>query len=288
MDGTGVALVTPFGPDGSLREDDLRSVADRVAEHVDFVVPCGSTGEAPLLTDEEAARVVRAVADEVDVPVVAGTGGPGFDGTLDRTVRAAEAGADAALVVTPYYYGHDQRTLSAYYRDLADESPLPVYLYSIPTYTGVALSPETVGALSTHPNVAGIKDSSGDLERAHRYVERTTDADFSVLVGSGSIYAAALDGGADGAILAMANLVPGLASEVYRRHREDPAAARALNADLVELNHAVTARYGVPGLKAAMEHRGMPAGHPRRPFRPVGDDVRRELATMVDGVLDRD
>lgn len=286
MDGTGVALVTPFDADGSLREEALLEVADHVADAVDFVVPCGSTGEAPLLTDDERARVVELVADAVDCPVVAGTGGPGYRTTLARTERAAEVGADAALVVTPFYYGHDGRTLSAYYRDLADESPVPIYLYQIPGYTGTALSPETVESLASHPNVAGMKDSSGDVGRFQRYADRTADAEFSLLVGSGSVYAAALDAGADGGILALANLVPGLAAGIYRRHGEDPAAARALNADLVELNEAVTARYSIPGLKAGMEHRGLPAGHPRRPFRPAGDDVRRDVATLTDAVLE--
>ncbi|WP_435347810.1 dihydrodipicolinate synthase family protein [Haloarchaeobius sp. HRN-SO-5] len=286
MRGTGLPLVTPFDDEGDVDETALRELVDWVTDAgVDFVVPCGSNSEAPLLGSAERTRVVSTVADQTDLPVLAGTGHAGYRETLDETVAAADAGADAALVVTPYYFRHDDATLASYYRELADESPIPVYLYSVPAFTGTTLDPRTVEALSTHPNVHGIKDSSGDLESLQRTVALTDDADFSVLVGSGSIYAAALDHGADGGVLALANVVPELASEVYDRHREgDAEGARELNRSLVELDRAVTARYGVPGVKAAMRSRGVPAGRVRRPFRPVSDDDGDELAALVEDV----
>ncbi len=282
VSGTGVPLATPFDADGSIREDDLRALVTTLDERgVDFFVPCGSNSEAAKLSVAERTRVVETVAEATDRPVLAGTGQPGLSETLRTTRAAADAGADAALVVTPFYHRHEQTTLADYYRSLADESPLPVYPYSVPKYTDVALAPRVVESLATHENVLGIKDSSGDLGALQRIVDYTDDADFSVLVGSGSVYAPGLDAGADGGVLALANVAPGPASEVYRRHREgDDDGARALNRELVDLNHAVTADYGIPGLKAAMRERGLPAGHPRAPHDPV-DDARAELRSLV-------
>jgi 4-hydroxy-tetrahydrodipicolinate synthase/4-hydroxy-2-oxoglutarate aldolase len=287
IEGTGLPLVTPFDEQGRLRADDLRTLVDWVLDSgIEFVVPCGSNGEAALMSPDERRRVVDIVANVAKVPVLAGTGTPGLARTLDTTRTAADAGADAALVVTPYYHTHDQHALATYYLDLADESPLPIYLYSVPKYTGVTLAPRTVERLATHESIVGMKDSSGDLELVQRY-RAVTDEAFDLLIGNGSIYAPGLDAGADGGVLALANVVPEGASEIHRLHATgDDERARAVNRDLVELNRAVTRRYGIPGLKAAMRHRGVPAGQARRPFEPVGPDVRAEIETLVDAVLD--
>jgi len=289
MNGTGLPLVTPFDADGELAEDSLRELVTWVTDRgVDFVAPCGSNSEAELMSVEERARVVELVVEEApsDVPVLAGTGHPGLRETLRQTRLAAEAGADAALVVTPFYYTHDEPALVEHYLSLADESEIPIYLYSVPAYTGVSLPVSAVERLASHDNVHGMKDSSGDLETLQR--ERAvTDPSFDLLVGSGSVYAHGLDAGADGGILALANVAPERASEVYDRHEAgEEARARRTNADLVALNRAVTARFGVPGLKAAMRSRGAPAGLPRRPHRPVDEAVVAELDGLVADALD--
>jgi 4-hydroxy-tetrahydrodipicolinate synthase/4-hydroxy-2-oxoglutarate aldolase len=278
--------VTPFDTDGDLQEDQLRSVVGWVVENgVDFVVPCGSNSEAELMTLEERARVIEVVTDASSVPVVAGVGHPGFRETVRQLDAAVEAGVDAALVVTPFYFTHDQETLANYYRDLADESEVPLYLYSVPAYTGVALTPETVGALSTHENVHGIKDSSGDLQNLQRLI-RHSAPDFDVLVGSGGVYAQALEVGATGGVLALANVAPDATSEIRRLCDDgDYGAARERNRQLVELNHAVTAKHGVPGLKAAMRARGVSAGVARRPFSSVSAGVADALARLVEESL---
>lgn len=284
MDGTGPPLVTPFDANGDVDEPALRDLVEWVeARGVDFLVPCGSNSEAELMTADERARAIEVVCDAASVPVLAGTGSPGLRETLAATEDAADAGADAALVVTPFYYGHDQATLESYYRDLADEASIPIYLYSVPAYTDVALAPETVGRLADHPNVGGIKDSSGDLERFVLTRRETVDADFDLLVGSGSVLAPALDAGADGGVLALSNIAPAGASEIYERHRAgDREGAHALNADLVALNRAITAEYSVPGLKYAMRERGAPAGHERRPHRPPDEAARAALDAHLD------
>lgn len=288
MQGTGVPLVTPFDDSGSVDRDRLRSLVAWIEDgDVDFLVPCGSSGEGPLLTSDERIRVVETVAEATDLPVLAGTGCEGYEPTLKMTERAAAAGADAALVVTPSYYGSADEALAAYYRDLADESPIPIYLYSVPKFTGHALAPETVASLAAHENVAGIKDSSGSLESLQRLVDRTADDSFAVLVGSGSVYAAGLAAGADGGVLALANVVPERAGDIYRLHdRGEGDAARTLNADLVELNRAVTTRYGVPGIKAALAARDQPAGSPRRPLQPLAETARRDLESILADALE--
>ncbi len=283
MHGTGVPLLTPFDREGTLQEDYLRELVAWVQERgVDFIVPCGSNSEAELMSVDERARVVEIVVEEADVPVLAGTGHPGFHETLRQTNLAAAAGADAALVVTPFYYSHGDESMADYYRSIADESPLPVYLYSVPAYTKVVLSPEVVGELADHENIAGIKDSSGNLTRLQRERAYTEDAEFDLLVGSGGIYAAALDAGADGGVLGLANVAPERASEIYRLHQGGHSGqARQVNASLVELNRAVTSEYGIPGAKVAMTERGAPAGEPRSPHRPASEKVREEVIDLV-------
>ncbi|SEO92603.1 4-hydroxy-tetrahydrodipicolinate synthase [Halogranum amylolyticum] len=282
MHGIGPPLVTPFTETGDVDDDALRELVHWVeARGVDFLVPCGSTSEAELMTTEERARVVEIVVEEASVPVLAGTGHPGLRETLQQTARAAEAGADAALVVTPFYFPHDDAAMEAYYESVADESEIPVYLYSVPMFTDVALDPDVAGRLAAHENVHGMKDSSGDVEafvRTHRRV----DDEFDLLVGSGGVLASALDAGAAGGVLALANVAPEATVEVYDRHREgDRQGARGLSADLVELNRAVTTRFGIPGLKAAMRARGAPAGYARSPHRPVDDAALDELESLV-------
>ena len=282
MQGTGVPVVTPFEEDGAVDEAALgKVVAWLEARGVDFLVPCGSTGEAPLLSSEEATRVVEVVADAAVGPVLAGTGRESYLETRRATERAASAGADAALVVTPTYYPIDDETLEAYYLDLADESSIPVYLYSVPKFTGVTIAPETVAAVADHPNVAGIKDSAGELAPFQRTRELVEDLD--VLVGHGGVYSPALDAGADGGILAVGNVAPEIVSEIYERHSTgDDEGAREVNRRLLELNEAVTARYGVAGAKAAMGLRGVPAGNVRRPLQGIDDGAEKEIRALLE------
>lgn len=282
MHGIGPPLVTPFTEHGDVDYAALRELVQWVEERgVDFLVPCGSNSEAELLTASERERVVETVVDESSVPVLAGTGHPGLRETLEATESAADAGAAGALVITPFYYKHDQETLASYYRDVADSAEIPVYLYSVPAYTGVRLEPETVGKLATHPNIAGMKDSSGDVGAFIRTQRRIEDEEFDLLVGSGSLLAQALDVGAAGGILALANLYPGTCAEIYETHGSDAGRARELNAEFVDVNTAITAKYSIPGLKWAMRERGAPAGYPRSPHRPPSEQAKDHLASLL-------
>lgn len=287
MEGSGVPLVTPFDEEGEIDTAKLQALVSQVIDAgIDFIVPCGSNGESELMTMEERAAVVRIVVEESSIPVLAGTGHPGFAETNKQTSLAAEAGADGALVVTPYYYTHNQATLEAYYRRVADNSDIPIYLYSVPSKTGIKLAPETVESLSAHKNIRGMKDSSGDLASLIREYELTDD-DFELFIGNGSLYAQGLDVGTTGGILALANVVPDLVAEIYKKHRNgNHNSARSLNSNLVNLNQAVTTRYGVPGVKAAMRARNAPAGTVRSPFASVGDEVHQELENLVTAAIE--
>ncbi|WP_254863904.1 dihydrodipicolinate synthase family protein [Halovivax gelatinilyticus] len=284
MNGMGVPIVTPFDGDDRVDHVGLRTLVTWLeSTGVDFLVPCGSTGEAPLLSANERRRVVETVADAATVPVLAGTGREGFEPALAATEAADAAGADAALVLTPSYYDPDQSTLASYYRDLADESPIPLYLYSVPVYTDVVLDPETVATLADHDAIAGIKDSSGNVARLQRAVRLTADASFDVLVGNGAVPASGLDVGVDGAILALAHVVPELAVELARCHADgDVHAAASIQADLAPLNRAMVGAYGAPGVKAGLELRGQPGGEPRRPLRPVDDAARETIRSHLE------
>ncbi len=288
MEGTGVPLVTPFEESGEIDEPKLRDLVDWIVDRgVDFIVPAGSNSESELLTLDERVRVTEIVVDQSPVPVMAGTGHPGFVETIENTNRAAEAGADAALVVTPFYFGTDAEGHEAYYRRVADESDVPIYLYSVPAKTHVKLDPTTVGALASHENIHGMKDSSGNVTTLQRELRLTRTEAFDTFVGSGNVYAHGLDAGATGGVLALANVAPEQSVEIYERNRSgDEAGARELNSKLVELNRAITATYGVPGVKAAMRYRGAPAGTVRSPLRPLEGEALEAVHALVDAALE--
>jgi len=285
MNGVAAPLVTPCTEDGDVDE---RALSDLVgwleAGGIDFLVPCGSTSEAELLTADERARVIETVVDAASVPILAGTGSPGYRETRAATDAAAEAGADAGLVVTPFYYPHDQSALADYYRDVADAASIPIYLYSVPVFTNVRLEPDTAAELAGHPNVAGMKDSAGDVGSFVRLVQQTADADFDPMVGSGGVFSQALAAGATGGILALANVAPEVTAEIYETASNDPETARRLNAAVTELNRAVTSEFGIPGLKYAMRQRGAPAGYARSPHQSPDAAARERLDALVEDI----
>lgn len=282
MNGIAPPIVTPFDADGDIDTDSLRNLVEWLeARGVDFLVPCGSNSEAELMTADERARVVEIVADSATVPVVAGVGHPGYRETMQSIESAAQAGADSALVVTPFYYNHDQETLIDYYRSVADNAAIPIYLYSVPVFTDIRLEPETVGALAPHPNIAGIKDSHADLGEFARTLDRVDGEEFDVLVGSANVLGQALTLGGSGGILALTNLAPELTAHIAEVHETDPVRAQSLTADAVELNTAITAEFGIPGLKYAMRQRGAPAGRARSPFRPIDDAAKSRLDELL-------
>ena len=283
-------IATPFRDDGAVDERALAANVSRwMTTPLTGLVVLGSNGEAASLEDEEADRIVEIVRAGVPAsrPLIAGTGRESTRATIAATRRAAAAGADAALVRTPSFF-KPQMTTDAFVRhftDVADASPVPVLLYNVTLYTGVNLLPDAVERLAVHPNIVGIKESGSDIGQIAEFVARTPD-DFTVLAGSATTLVHALCAGCDGAILALASLVPAdcvaLAALVREKRLDDAA---ALQRRLMPLARSVGSTYGVPGLKAALELKGYAGGPPRPPLRPVSSDVvdiiRRQLEAFI-------
>jgi len=283
-------IATPFRDDGTVDERALTANVSRwMTTPLTGLVVLGSNGEAASLEDAEADRVVEIVRAGVPSsrPLIAGTGRESTRATIAATRRAAAAGADAALVRTPSFF-KPQMTSDAFVRhftDVADASPVPVLLYNVTLYTGVNLLPDAVERLAVHPNIVGIKESGSDIGQIAEYVARTPD-DFTVLAGSATTLVHALCAGCDGAILALASLVPADCVSMVTLVREKRLdEATALQRRLMPLARSVGTTYGVPGLKAALELIGYAGGPPRPPLRPVSsevvDIVRRQLDALI-------
>jgi 4-hydroxy-2-oxoglutarate aldolase len=247
-----------------------------------FIV-LGSNGEAVLIDDFEADRVIVAARDAVpsDRPFIVGTGRESTQAAVRAAKRAAEHGADAVLVRTPGFF-KAQMTTDAFvrhYTAVADASPVPVLLYNFTALTGVNLLPAAVSRLATHPNIVGMKESGGDVAQIADLVSGTPDG-FAVLAGTTSTFYAALCVGAVGGILAPACVVPDACMRLFELARAGRhAEAVQLQRDLMPLARLLGASYGVPGLKAALNLMGYDVGLPRPPLAPVPDaalDALRE------------
>jgi 4-hydroxy-2-oxoglutarate aldolase len=283
-------IATPFRDDGGVDEQALAANVRRwMTTPLTGLVVLGSNGEAASLDDDEADRVVDIVRAGVppERPLIAGTGRESTRAAIAATRRAAAAGVDAVLVRTPSFF-KPQMTTDAFVRhftEVADASPVPVLLYNVTLYTGVNLLPDAVERLAVHPNIVGIKESGSDIGQIAEYVARTPD-DFTVLAGSATTLVHALCAGCDGAILALASLVPAECvsmATLVREKRLDEATA--LQRRLMPLARSVGTSYSVPGLKAALELNGYAGGPPRPPLRPVGSEVvdiiRRQLDALI-------
>ena len=287
-------IVTPFRADGTLDDEGARrNVIRWMGTPLTGLVVLGSNGEAPQLEDAEADRMIDIVRTEMPGhrPLIAGTGRESTKATIAATKRAAHAGVDAVLVRTPSFF-KPQMTREAFerhYLEVAEGSSVPVLLYNVTLYTGVNLSPDVVATLAEHPNIAGIKESGGDIGQIAEYVSCTPN-DFSVLAGSATTFVHALCAGCDGAILALAALVPhevvSLVALVQDGRLEE---ARALQRRLMPLARAVGGQSGVPGFKAALELIGFAAGAPRSPLLPVSPQTIDTLRVQLDalGLLEK-
>lgn len=287
LSGVLAPVVTPFDRAGEVDEPGFRrNVREHLAAGLGGIVVTGSTGEAALLDEAERLRLVEAARHDVPAgrPLIVGIGGESTCMVLERARAVSARGADAVLVVAPHYYA-DLMTLDvlrAHYRRIADESPRPVMLYTIPKYMHFALPYELVQELAQHDNVIGIKDSSGDSALFARYLEAKSDA-FRVLTGSGSMFLDALRLGADGAILAVSLFAPRLALDVMTAHRAgDSTAADVAQKALGPLASRIVASLGVPGVKRALDAVGLTGGSPRLPLLPLGDAESREVEQMLE------
>ncbi|MDD4612763.1 MAG: dihydrodipicolinate synthase family protein [Synergistaceae bacterium] len=249
------------------------------------LVVLGSNGEFTLLSHEEKVKLVETARNHLpaDKMVIAGTGCESFRETLQLTKECAAVGADVALVVTPNYYKKDMNgpALEKFYTMLADASPIPVMIYNMPGNSGVNVPSSLTLKLAAHPNIKGIKDSGGNIVQISEVLAKAPEG-FSVFAGSGSYLLATLMLGGVGGTLAVANVVPDFCAEIQENFEKgDLEKARKMQLALLPLNAAVTSRFGIGGMKAAMDMVGFKGGLPRLPILPAGEETRKEIARIL-------
>lgn len=282
LSGVFPALTTPFAADGSVSVADIKHNITRYnATGLQGYVAIGSTGESVLLSRKEMDTVLTAVREAAgaDKVLIAGTGAESTAETIDRTKRAAALGYHVALVKTPYYYKpmYKAETYIAHYRAVADASPIPVMLYSVPQFTGIPLEAPEVGVLARHPNIIGIKESSGLVQRAAEILA-ATQASFQTLVGSASMMFPSTVLGACGAILALASALPEQCVALFDAARNgDLEKARELQPAIQEASKLIVVQGGIPGVKYAMDLGGYKGGLPRLPLQPLPEEQKQAI-----------
>ncbi|MEE9132615.1 MAG: dihydrodipicolinate synthase family protein [Gemmatimonadota bacterium] len=283
LEGVLLPVTTPF--DSSTGEvapisfrDNLRAWLD---EEVHGFVVAGSTGEAPLLDESEVIQLVEWARDIVPPEriVIAGTGAESTRATVRVARAVAEVGADAVLVRSPAYYRArmDAETVRRHFETVADSIPIPVILYNVPQFVPVEITPGLLAELGSHPNVCGIKDSTGDLKVLGALLD-AAPADCQVLVGAGSKLYAALEMGAAGGIVAVGCIAPRLTVRVYEQFRAGELGPAGAAQGKISSPHTNIVRdMGVAGVKYALDLLGYAGGDPRPPLRPLNDKSRRRV-----------
>jgi 4-hydroxy-2-oxoglutarate aldolase len=294
-------IPTPFDTSGQVAYSALRENLQRWNRYglAGYVV-LGSNGEAAYLERAEKVRLLEAAREAIpdDKLLIAGTGCESTVATIELTRQAAEVGADAALVITPNFYDGKMSpdALLQHFSAVADASPIPVLLYNVPKFTHVDMAATTIARAVPHPNIVGLKDSSGNItkladtvrlaEAAHA-ASATNGAAFDVLAGSAGFLFAALAVGAVGGVVALSNVAPQQCIDIYTLFHEgrwDEAAD--LQRRMVPVNTAITATYGVAGLKAALDMLGFYGGPVRAPLLDLGKEGCQALqGTLIAGGL---
>ncbi len=316
-------LPTPFKEDGVLDLEALRSNVEKLnTTGLAGYLALGSNSEAVHVTPEESSQVfatVKQAAAQGKI-VIAGTGQLSTMATIEMTKRAADAGCDAALIVTPFYYKNSMtgEALKKHYFTIADQSPIPVMIYNVPANTGLNVASSLVAEIAQHPNIVGIKDSSGDINQLAETVRLTrkqgakeisrqggkhpernaaeskdavstsailrsaSSAEFAVFSGNYGAMLPAFSFGVVGGILAVANIAPNECVRIYELFQQGKIAeAGELHLRLLPVARAATSQFGVPGLKAAMDMLGYHGGYPRMPLLPLGENQRAELEKVL-------
>ena len=279
-------IAIPFQANESIDYDGLGFNLEKwAAQPLDGVVVPGSNSEAAYMSDGERIEVMRVCAaamKKVGKRFIAGTGMETTAATIRMTQVAADLGAAAALILPPFFYkpAMDHRTLTAHYTALADRSPIPVLIYNVPQFSGVAFSVKTLIELAAHPNIVGVKDSSSSVTLVAEL--RAARPNFQVFAGTGSALLPFLSIGAVGGIMALANFAAKPLRAIYDTFRAgDIATSRLIQLAVAQINTAVTSGYGVPGLKYAMERTGYKGGFTRPPLLPLSEEAQHSIDKML-------
>ena len=272
--GSMVALVTPLRG-GQVDEPALRALAKwQIEEGTDGLVPCGTTGEGATLSAEEMVRVVRVCVEEAraKVPVIAGCGSNDTRRTIENVQRAREAGADAALVVTPYYNKPTPEGLFRHFEAVARQGGLPVVMYNVPSRTSLDMLPETIARCSKVPGIVGVKEASGNVVRVAEILALGVPADFSILAGDDMFTLPTLASGGDGVISVVANIAPGdLAGLCDAFFAGDLPRAQQAHVKFARLVKAMFCETNPLPVKHALSKMGRIAPELRLPLVPISE-----------------
>lgn len=285
------ALTTSFDHEGKLYKPKVLHNVEKLNRiALAGYVVCGSTAETPFLNFDERMQLMEWVHSAADdkKTLIAGVGAESVNETVRIANRAAEMGYHAALALTPFYYRaqmYRPETQALFFRAVADRAKLPVLLYNIPQVTGCDLPVDTIAALSEHPNIAGMKDSSGNLEKLEQTVKAVKQG-FQVASGSSMNFGTALQKGASGAVLAIANAIPYACVTIWEAFRmRQQEAAEDWEARILPASKLIATKYGIPGLKHAMDLNGYYGGPPRLPFVPPDPEAKIEIERAFDGLM---
>ena len=279
-------VTTPFDDNGCIVYDQLAENIKRWNEtDISGYLILGSNSESVFLNEEEKLEIVKTARESIppSKKMLVGTGLESTKSTIEFTRRAADCGADVAVVITPHFFRSNMshEAFLKHYVMIADSSPVPVLLYNVPSFTGLNLEAGTVSVLSSHENIIGIKDSSGNVEQLSEIISLTGDKEFSVLTGSSIVLYPSMCVGASGGIMAIACALPEKCSDIIKLYKDGShAEAKELQMRLIEPTIAVTSRYGVPGLKAAMDLTGYYGGRSRLPLLPVTSAEIEEIKNI--------
>jgi len=279
-------IATPFDGQGHLHTEALASNIHKWNQTgLSGYVVAGSNGEGVLLAHDELTTALSTArrAAPASKLIIAGTGRQSTGATITTTRAAADAGADAALVVTPFFYGPQMTgdALRRHFETLADASPIPIIIYNVPKFTHLNLAPATVARLSAHEKIVAIKDSAGNIGQIIDLI-RLCPPDFDILVGNGPAYLSGLQAGASGGILALANVAPRECVAIWDLARSGQfEKTMAIQQRLMPVGRAVTSGYGIAGLKAALDLLGYYGGDPRPPLLPADDATRKAMRRIL-------
>jgi len=279
------AIITPFKEDESLDEEGLkRNIEYLNKTGIAGIVPCGTTGESATLTFEEHKQVVEIAVEHSRVPVIAGTGSNNTREALELTRHAANAGADAALLITPYYNKPNDRGMYEHFKTIAENCSIPIILYNVPKRTGIDLKPELVKKLSLIDNIVAVKEASGSIPQLSQIIELTRESNFSVLSGDDDLTLASMALGAKGVVSVVANVAPrktvALAEAIANGEMEK---ARMLHYELAPLVRAMFLETNPIPVKTAHRLLGRAAGPLRLPLAQMAPEKEK----MLDEILGR-